>query len=128
MTFRKSSSQAAATGWLQGIALSLFSILVVSSEVHAQSLTIRRLASTPHVADFADADRLEVASALTSVQPLVQRSPIDGDPVSERTEVYMGFDDRHLYAVFVCWYAPGAVRAHRVNRDRLPDDDDSVAL
>src|SRR4029453_1087286 len=100
----------------------------VCSEVHAQSLTIRRLASTPHVADFANADRPEMASAMTSGGALVQRSPIDGGPVSERTEVYLGFDAQHLYAVFVCWYAPGAVRAHRVNRDRLPDDDDSVAL
>jgi hypothetical protein len=69
-----------------------------------------------------------MASAMTSLQSLVQQSPIDGEPVSERTDVYLGFDAQHLYAVFVCWYAPGAVRAHRVNRDRLPDDDDSVAL
>jgi uncharacterized protein DUF5916 len=120
--------QAAATQRLQEIALVLLSILVVCNDAHAQSLTIRRLASAPHVGDFANADPPEMAAAMTSLQPLIQRSPSDGDPVSERTEVYLGFDTQHLYAVFVCWYTPGAVRAHRVNRDRLPDDDDSVAL
>jgi hypothetical protein len=128
MTFNTPSSRATATRWLQNTALLLFSIFVLCSDVHAQSLTIQRLASAPHIADFAKADRPEMASAMTSLQSLVQRSPIDGDPVSERTEIYLGFDEQHLYAVFVCWYAPGAVRAHRVNRDRLPDDDDSVAL
>jgi hypothetical protein len=64
---------------LQGAALLLLSILVVCPDVHTQSLTIRRLASAPRIADFANADRLEMASAMTSLQSLVQRSPIDGE-------------------------------------------------
>jgi hypothetical protein len=99
----KNLFQAAATQRLQGIALVLLSILVVCEHAHAQSLTIRRLASAPHVADFANADPPEMAAAMTSLQSLIQRSPSDGDLVSERTEVYLGFDTQHLYAVFVCW-------------------------
>jgi hypothetical protein len=65
---------------------------------------------------------------MAKIEGLIQRTPADGASISERTSVYLGYDAHHLHAVFVCSTESGAPRAHRVNRDRLPDDDDSVAL
>jgi len=85
----------------------------------AESVTIPRLTSPPSLDDF---------ESMARVEGLVQRTPTDGAAVSERTIVHLGYDAEHLYAVFVCFHPPGAMRAHRVNRDRIPDDDDSIAI
>jgi hypothetical protein len=97
--------------------------------VAAQSVTIPRVTTTPRLIDFTDADAVpESARQLATIDQLVQRSPNDGAGVSEHTRVLVGYDDRHLYAVFLCAGPPAEIRAHRVNRDRIPDDNDSVAL
>jgi hypothetical protein len=52
-----------------------------------------------------------------------QRQPGDGDAVSQPTEVYLSYDDRRLYAVFVCTEEQGKVRAHISRRESISDDD-----
>lgn len=57
-----------------------------------------------------------------------QRVPSDGAPVSERTNVYLGYDDHNLYFVFVCFdRKAGLIRSRLVKRDQIPDDD-NVAI
>jgi len=95
----------------------------------AQSLTIPRVTVPPRLTDFTDAETVPLAAGnLAAIDQLVQRTPNDGARVSENTTVLIGYDDRHLYAVFLCAGSPAAIRAHRVNRDRIPQDDDSIAL
>jgi hypothetical protein len=106
----------------------LLAALAISAGARAESITIPRLAAAPHLADFASSGRPSAAQGMAQIDGLVQRAPVDGALVSEPTVVYLGYDAQHLYVVFVCSNPRGAVRAHRVNRDRLPDDDDSVAL
>lgn len=101
----------------------LFASLLLTPLASAESLTVPRIATRPHLSDLA-----AVESSLARVEGLVQRTPVDGEPITERTIVYLGYDAEHLYAVFVCWHPRDSVRAHRVNRDRIPDDDDSVAI
>ena len=93
-----------------------------------QVVTVPRIQAPPKLDDFATFEAPRGSTRMAAIDQLVQRTPVDGAPISERTVVYLGYDAKHLYAVFVCSSAPGTVRAHRVNRDRLPDDDDSVAL
>lgn len=102
--------------------------LLMATVANAQSVAIPQLAAPPRLADFASSELSSAAREMVPIKGLVQRTPVDGALVSEPTVVYLGFDARHLYAVFVCANPTGVVRAHRVNRDRLPDDDDSVAL
>jgi hypothetical protein len=52
-----------------------------------------------------------------------QRQPHDGDPASQPTAVYLSYDDKNLYAVFVCTDQPGKVRAHVSRRESISDDD-----
>ena len=65
----------------------------------------------------------EVAPQMTRVTGFVQRDPHDGEGVSQRTEAYLGYDDKNLYAVFVCFDDPGKVRARKARREDVTDDD-----
>src|SRR6201998_4351718 len=61
---------------------------------------------------------------LAMVNQLTQRIPTDGAPVSERTEIYLGYDDKNLYAIFVCFDSePQQIRARLSRRDNIFDDD-----
>ncbi len=58
------------------------------------------------------------------ITEFVQRSPIEGAPATEDTEVYIAFDSTHLYIGMHAHYSnPGMVRANRVDRDRASSDD-----
>jgi hypothetical protein len=58
------------------------------------------------------------------VENFIGRLPIDDKPSSERTEVYLGYDEKQLYAVFLCFDSqPDKMRARRPLRDSVFDDD-----
>jgi hypothetical protein len=61
---------------------------------------------------------------LAKVEGLVQRVPTDGAPISQRTEIYLGYDDKNLYAIFVCFdREPKKIRARLSRREDVLDDD-----
>jgi hypothetical protein len=69
------------------------------------------------------------STPLARAGDLVQRAPSEGSPVSERTDVYLGQDERAVYIMFVCFDREmGLVRSRLVGRDKIPDDDDNVAI
>ncbi|MDP1572483.1 MAG: DUF5916 domain-containing protein [Vicinamibacterales bacterium] len=114
-----------------GAALMWVAAWSAASPAFAQSPAEIRIPFVPHPPSIDEFTSGEPAPGrgLARVDALVQRAPADGAPVSERTEVYIGHDARHLYAVFVCFDSnPSAVRGHLVGRDRIPDDDDSIAI
>jgi len=65
---------------------------------------------------------------LAKVDRFVQRAPSDGEPVSQMTEAYFGYDDKNLYAIYICFdKEPDKIRA-RLSRREDVFDDDSVEL
>jgi len=105
-----------------------------ASAVHGQEIspphiTIGRVTRQPRRADF---ERMEVEDAplgMTRVEGFVQRFPNDGDPVSERTVVYVGYDLDFLYVAFLCFDRDvDRVGAHLLPRDAFPNDEDTVAV
>jgi hypothetical protein len=87
-------------------------------------LLIPRLSGTPALEDFlAMKPAGEIASGMSKVTGFVQRNPHDGEPASQRTEAYLGYDEKNLYAVFVCFDEPGKVRARMSRREDIFDDD-----
>ena len=63
---------------------------------------------------------------LAKVEGFTQRVPTDGAPISQRTEVYLGYDDKNLYAIFVCFdNEPRKIRARLSRREDVFDDDSS---
>jgi hypothetical protein len=88
-------------------------------------VTIPRVSSPPTLEDFLDM-KLSPAweGKLAKVDRFVQRVPSDGEPVSQRTEAYLGYDDRNLYAIFICFdNQPRHIRARLSRREDVFDDD-----
>lgn len=61
---------------------------------------------------------------MLKVDGFVQRDPKDGAPISQKTEVYLGYTDRNLYVVCVCFDSePDKIRSRMVRREQINDDD-----
>ncbi|MFQ5724624.1 MAG: hypothetical protein ACE5G6_09020, partial [Terriglobia bacterium] len=105
-----------------------FSTLPVRSEGNAASsptVTIPRVSRPPTVEDFREMKPSgEMEGKLARVEGFFQREPKDGEPSSQRTDVYFGYDDKNLYIVFVCFDSePEKVRARKMQREQIFGDD-----
>ncbi len=65
----------------------------------------------------------EIARQMAKVSGFSQRNPHDGEGVSEPTDAYLGYDQKNLYIVFVCFDDPRKVRARMSRREDVYDDD-----
>ena len=88
-------------------------------------LQIPRIAAAPKLEDFLEMKpNAAWDGKLVQVEGLKQRIPSDGAPVSQRTVVYLGYDDKNLYAIFVCFDTePEKIRARLARREDIIDDD-----
>jgi hypothetical protein len=100
-------------------------VLFLGARVAAQELSIPLVAAPPTLADFVSMDPVEsVRSRYANVTGFTQRMPQDGTPSSQRTDVYLGYDSRNLYAVFVAFDDdPASVRANLAPRENIENDD-----
>ena len=89
------------------------------------TLTIPRLSRVPVLEDFLDMKpQGQAALQMAKVAGFVQRNPHDGAKASEETEAYLGYDQKNLYVVFVCFDDPQKVRARMSSREDVYDDDE----
>ncbi len=87
-------------------------------------ILIPRLAYPPPLEDFLSmAPATANASQMVKVTGFIQRNPHNGDLASQRTEAYLGYDEKNLYVVFVCFDDPAKVRARMSRREDIFDDD-----
>jgi hypothetical protein len=92
--------------------------------ITASQIVIPRLAHPPALEDFLSmAPGTANTSSMVKVTGFVQRNPHNGDPASQRTEAYLGYDSNNLYVVFVCFDNPAKVRARMSRREDIFDDD-----
>ena len=91
-------------------------------------VTVRpRRTTTPPTVDGLLDDA--VWSNAARITEFVQRQPIDGAPASEDTDVFVAYDDTHLYLGFHAKYEnPEILRANRVDRDRAGFGDDTISI
>ncbi len=89
------------------------------------SLHIPHLEKRPAIADFLTMQPSPAfAGKMLKIDGFVQRDPKDGSPISQKTEVYLGYTDQNLYVVCVCFDSePDKIRAHMVRREQINDDD-----
>jgi hypothetical protein len=85
---------------------------------------IPRVHRAPKLADFLENHPREAELTITDFR---QYTPGDGTPATESTTAYLSYDDKNLYAVFVCHDEAGAVRAHLSKREAT-DQDDGVGV
>jgi Domain of unknown function (DUF5916)/Carbohydrate family 9 binding domain-like len=97
----------------------------MESRLQPPSLTIPRLARPPLLEDFLGMEpRGVIALEMAKVTGFKQWTPRDGESISQPTEAYLGYDQKNLYAVFVCFDDPAKIRARMSNREDVYDDDD----
>src|SRR6266404_7148990 len=95
----------------------------VPASEHA-SVSIPRIPSAPHLADFDGFEPHGVAAQMAAVNAFIQSSPTDGAPATQATTVYLGYDSTNFYAVWLCYdKEPGKVRSHLQRRENIYDDD-----
>jgi hypothetical protein len=70
----------------------------------------------------------EIALQMAKVTGFVQRNPHDGGKVSEETAAYLGYDQKNLYVVFVCFDDPRKVRGRMSRREDIADDDEVAVM
>jgi hypothetical protein len=70
----------------------------------------------------------EAWSQSVPITEFYQREPIPGAPVSEKTEVYILYDDDYLYFGFRCFDDPARITAKEMARDISLGNDDRVQI
>ncbi len=108
----------------------IFLIFGAQAGKAAAGVKIPRVTNPPRLEDFIEMEPRGDATQLAKVTDFIQQQPSDGKPATQRTDVYMGYDQANLYLIWVCWDAdPHAIRAHMTRREAVtPPDDDYVEL
>lgn len=90
-----------------------------------RSVIIPHMEQAPTIEDFLTMEPSgRMVGKMARIEGFRQWIPHDGEPVSQRTVAYLGFDNKNFYAVFVCFdKEPGKIRAHLGHRDDTWDDD-----
>ncbi|MBT8147263.1 MAG: hypothetical protein KJN90_10455, partial [Gammaproteobacteria bacterium] len=94
------------------------------------SLVIPVISGEPSLDDFAGmAPSTPLARSMSKVDGFVQRLPDDGDPASQQTEVYIGYDRTELHVIFLAFDSqPDQIRANLSSRENIEGDDSVVIV
>jgi hypothetical protein len=89
------------------------------------TLQIPHLTRDPKLEDFADMQLSPaIAGTMLKVDQFWQHDPKDGQPISQRTEAYLGYTDKNLYVVFLAFDNDAEhIRNHMVRREQINDED-----
>ena len=104
---------------LSGLQPLLLLLFVSTSSWGNDTLLIPKVSTPPTLEDFLDmgpSPRME--GQLVRVEGFLQRRPLDGGPSSQETHVYSGYDDDHLYVIFVCFDSEAKKVRARMTRAR----------
>ena len=88
-------------------------------------IEIPPLSRAPELADFAGMEpATDLAKTMAVVSGFTQREPIDGAPATQKTTVYLGYDQKNFYAFFLAFDTePEKIRAHMSPRERVFGDE-----
>jgi len=96
-----------------------------SNAAENNSLTIPRIDGVPTLADFAGmSPNSSLARSMSKAENFTQREPDVGEPSSQRTEVYIGYDDENFYTIFLAFDSnPELIRGNFSARENIFGDD-----
>jgi hypothetical protein len=83
-----------------------------------------------HLTDFPNMQpRADLRARLAHVSDFIQNTPFDGQPATEKTEVWMAHTKSTLYFVFICYDRhPQLIRGHLARRENILNDDGVAIL
>ena len=96
----------------------------------APSIQIPRIDTPPTLADFeAMKPDARISQSMLKVTGFIAREPADGAEPTQNTDVYLGYDNHNLYAVFICWdKEPDKIRARMTRREDIFSDDSAEIM
>ena len=101
--------------------------MLMAGELDNQKLiiTIPHLKTAPKLENFLGMKPgADLEKQMAKVSNFIQREPVDGVPASQQTDVYLGYDAKNLYAVFVAHDSdPNKIRATMSHRENIFGDD-----
>jgi hypothetical protein len=95
---------------------------VISRDQSGRAATIRAVRLTGAIQLDGHLDE-EMYTTVPSISGFIQQEPSEGAPATEQTEVWVFFDDEHIYVVGRCWDSqPERMIANEMRRDgqRVP--------
>ncbi|MCK5102005.1 MAG: carbohydrate binding family 9 domain-containing protein, partial [Cyclobacteriaceae bacterium] len=84
-----------------------------------------RIDEPPKIDGYLDDPAWKLASVVTE---FYQREPDNGQPITEKTEVYVCYGEKHLYIGFRCFDDPDKITAKELKRDISLGEDDRVQV
>ncbi len=84
------------------------------------TVTVPKFTAPPSIDGKLDDEMWKQAAVL---RDLIQTSPEDNVAASKPTEVYLGYDETHLYVAFKCWDEKDKIRSSVVQRDGVFGED-----
>jgi hypothetical protein len=108
--------------------LKFLSAVLFSTPLYLYSqpeITIERT-DRPPVIDGNVSDNAWLRAAV--INQLYQREPINGEPVSEKTEFLFLYDNNNLYIGLKCYDDPGGITAKELARDVSLGEDDRIQV
>jgi hypothetical protein len=106
--------------------------LLVCPLLHAAppSIQIPRIGTPPTLSDFESMEpSAHVSGHMVKITGFVAREPADGAEPTQDTDVYLAYDSRNLYAVFICWdKEPNKIRARMTRREDIFSDDSAEIM
>jgi len=89
------------------------------------TVTIRRVSPPPRLSDFLGMKPdAAMAGKLLKIRGFIQRTPNDNVAPNQRTDVYLGYDSKYLYVIWVAFdNQPNKIRARMTVRDHLSGDE-----
>lgn len=123
MFWRSSPGCLGCLGLIVLVALEPASVLVFASD--RPTIVVPRVSQPPKLEEFLEMNPGKpIETQLAKIEGFVQRAPRNGEPSSQPTEVYLGYDDKNLYSIFVCFdSAPEKIRGHLSRRENIGSDD-----
>lgn len=114
------------------IIIARFAVLLAASSAFAAAPTIQipRIERPPTLADFEAMHPIpSLSQQMLKVTGFIAREPADGAQPTQDTDVYLAYDDRNLYAVFICWdREPDKIRARMTRREDIFSDDSAEIM
>ncbi|MDB5199345.1 MAG: hydrolase [Chitinophagaceae bacterium] len=108
------------------IALLCFIILLASaSQLFAQkTIELKKTAEPPVINGYVN----DKCWDIPSINEFYQREPYEGEPMTERTEVYICYDANYIYFGIKCFQNPKLTSAKEMQRDASTGNDDRVHI
>lgn len=102
----------------------------VEIQQHNDTTSLPLIDAPLHLADFPDMEpRKDPRPRLSVVSNFIQNQPVDGEPGTEKTDVWMARTASALYFVFICHDRhANLIRGHLARRENILSDDGVAVL